>query len=334
MPIVYIADPMSGPLHTFLAHAFGTPQPMVFAPAWLASIWTPTMAEIALLIQLGTALLMLPTVGFYTQRLAAAVAPSPFGANRWRALALSAILLSVVLLAGLAVDQRVAGYAREELVKQGAVVIENVVRDLDTQIQAAEQAARLLAGTARVITLFSDPSPAALDAVHQALDHFNGVLHTSVCYLMTATGTVIATSNRFERNSFMGQNYAFRPYFKEALHGNTGIYLARGVTSQEVGLYAARPVVTSSNTVGIITVKAPLGRIGLPDDFGDRVALVSPDGVILTTNHAPWSFCSVWPLTAEHYDRVRHSRQFGDLSSRAVLLPVMPADRATVDIEN
>ncbi len=66
------------------------------------------------------------------------------------------------------------------------------------------------------------PEPARWQNLAEAnatLDHFKKTLAADVCYLMDPSGKTIASTNRNAPDSFVGQNFAFRPYFKDAISG-------------------------------------------------------------------------------------------------------------------
>src|SRR5690554_7596418 len=62
-------------------------------------------------------------------------------------------------------------------------------------------------------------------------------------YLMDLTGMTIAANNFGQPDTFVGNNYAFRPYFSEAVAtGESVAYFALGKISSERGLYFTHPV--------------------------------------------------------------------------------------------
>ena len=58
--------------------------------------------------------------------------------------------------------------------------------------------------------------------------------------------------------SFVGNNYGFRPYFRDALTHGSGLYAAMGITSKQAGLYYARPVLNGSQPLGVAVIKVKL----------------------------------------------------------------------------
>ena len=74
----------------------------------------------------------------------------------------------------------------------------------------------------------TQPSTENLDSVNRILDIYNSSMETSVCYLINGDGITIASSNRNDLDSFVGNNYSFRSYFRGAIQGETVVYMAQG----------------------------------------------------------------------------------------------------------
>lgn len=64
-------------------------------------------------------------------------------------------------------------------------------------------------------SLLTQPSAQNLIGANKILDLYNSSLQTDVCYLMNTDGITVASSNRSTEDSFVGKNYAFRPYFEK-----------------------------------------------------------------------------------------------------------------------
>ncbi|MDH3392633.1 MAG: hypothetical protein OEL66_01405, partial [Desulfobulbaceae bacterium] len=104
-------------------------------------------------------------------------------------------------------------------------------------MSAFQKNAELLAGLDTVRNVFSRRDQTSLAAVNEDLDYFQKSLDVSVCYLMDHDGNTFASTNRNSSTSFVGKNYHFRPYFKEAIQGRPFVYAAVGVTTGKRGLY-------------------------------------------------------------------------------------------------
>jgi PAS domain S-box-containing protein len=158
-------------------------------------------------------------------------------------------------------------------------------------------------------------SPRAINRVNAALDHFADSLEADVCYLMNREGITIASSNRMDPDSFVGQSFAFRPYFREAIGGAHGAYLALGVTSGKRGVYQSYPVYSNpaKPPVGVAVIKSSIEKgeleLGLLAD--DIVLITDPAGVIFISNRPEWLLQLAWQKTPEEILAIKEERQFG-----------------------
>ncbi|MDR6216084.1 PAS domain S-box-containing protein [Paracidovorax wautersii] len=133
-------------------------------------------------------------------------------------------------------------------------------------------------------------------------------------YVLSADGTVVAHDTA--DTAAIGQNLAFRPYFRQAMAGAVNVYAAVGTNTLERGLYHAAPLYEgdspASNIIGAVLLKvafdaydAMLGRVGHP------MLLLSPQGVAFASTRPEWQYAMEPPLTQERIDAVRQLRQFG-----------------------
>lgn len=194
----------------------------------------------------------------------------------------------------------------------------------------------LAQNTASTLSLFPSIENALLDgekdreSANLILDQYQKILGDSVCYLLNKDGLVIASSNRFAPDSFLGKNYAFRPYFKEAIQGRSGAYFATGITSKRSGFYASQPVKNSQGTVlGVVVIKINLDDFERVFRLNENVFIVNPDGVIFLSGKLQESGKTLVPLTDSLKNTLRESQQFGNASFEP-LFSVWPQIGSTV----
>jgi len=136
-----------------------------------------------------------------------------------------------------------------------------------------DEGTRLLATSPGILEFYRSPTPAAQSNAHAVLDRYSMSFNAAVTYAMDTGGTVIASSNRDHPDSFMGQNYAFRPYFRTAMAGKPNGFFALGITSGKRGYYSGAPVINSSGTTtGVVVMKYSMNRLdslfsSMPDVF-------------------------------------------------------------------
>src|SRR5690606_9966756 len=86
------------------------------------------------------------------------------------------------------------------------------------------------------------PSAEAVAAANRLYGRISREIGASDVYAMDATGTTLAASNWADTPTFVGQNFADRPYFIEAMQGRLGRFFAPGTTSDKRYYYFAYPL--------------------------------------------------------------------------------------------
>lgn len=118
----------------------------------------------------------------------------------------------------------------------------------------------------------------SLDSANEYLEMIADHAGADELFLIDASGKTIAASNWKEPGSFVGQNYAFRPYFQDALAVGKGQLYAIGVTTGIPGYFLSSRV-EFEGKVGVMVVKLDLrplqqtwrvarADVGLADEFG------------------------------------------------------------------
>lgn len=102
----------------------------------------------------------------------------------------------------------------------------------------------------------------SIDRGNRLLQRISDTAGALDIYVMDTTGHTIAASNWDLDRSFLGQNFAWRPYFRRAVKGGLGLYHAVGTTSGQRGFFFSHPVQNDAGKiVGVIAVKVDLERI-------------------------------------------------------------------------
>ena len=205
--------------------------------------------------------------------------------------------------------------AFQEVERQAASHAEMIKKNLSSFLSENIKPSKTLAGMDEFIAALTKPNDDSIAKANAMLDHFNASLKTDVCYLMDTNGNTIASSNRRDPDSFVGDNFSFRPYFQKAIQGTPATYLALGVTSDKRGVYYSHPVNKKGqkHPMGVVVIKASIGRVEkeLPPFTDEIVLVVNPDGIIFISNYKEWLFHSLWKLSTEKESRISVSLQFG-----------------------
>jgi len=147
----------------------------------------------------------------------------------------------------------------------------------------------------------------AVDTANGYLDTVNNSAGSNALFVVDATGIALASSNR----SFIGNSYAFRPYFKDAKSKGEGRYYAVGATTREPGYFLSRRIQTAAGNVGVIVAKVDLKRLEQTwTAANEQVSLVDGAGVIFLSNVEGWRYQTLFPLSSEDRDRIRLEKQY------------------------
>jgi diguanylate cyclase (GGDEF)-like protein len=233
------------------------------------------------------------------------------------------LVLVLALLAGVTgaflEGQHLAQERVEATLDRGSVSLRNLLqRDLDNPLLVPE----VLSTTPMVRSLLANPSPQAAAAQSELLEETARNTRVDVIYLMNLKGDCLAASNWRAADSFVGKNYGFRPYFQQALAGQTGRYIAKGVTSARIGYYLARAVTVGGEIRGVMVVKISFDTLQTRiDELWRRNKefniLTDGNGVVVLAPVNAFTFKTMQALPEATRKAVEASRQYG-----ADLLPM------------
>nr|WP_320012066.1 ATP-binding protein [uncultured Desulfobulbus sp.] len=166
-------------------------------------------------------------------------------------------------------------------------------------------------------------------ALLRVLNTAQGALNVAYIYVMNTDGRVIGCSTGIHGASLTGEQYSFRPYFTQALAGQSCFYPAVGVTTNKKGFYFSAPIYGGGKDQpdGVLVIKTHSEFIDTfftgPKDTVEAM-LLSKDGAIFASTISEWTFKRSWPIEQARYESLLYSRQFGD--NPLELLPVSLRD--------
>ncbi len=231
------------------------------------------------------------------------------------AMALAAACLAGSVAVGLIVLHLATGLTMAEGRARAEATLTLTAQALDGHLLRYESVPDLLADNDDVRALLTAPgSRAARGAVNLWLADKNAQLDASDIYVMTPDGVTIAASNHTRADSFIGQNFAYRPYFQAALAGEKGRFYAIGTTSGVRGYYFAAPVRDEGGAIiGVIAVKIGLDVIEAEWRLQEaRIIVTDPEGIVFLSSEPSWLFRGLLPLTADRLARSQQSRRYAD----------------------
>ncbi|WP_424934162.1 ATP-binding protein [Amaricoccus macauensis] len=151
-----------------------------------------------------------------------------------------------------------------------------------------------------------------LAKLNSDLEMWNATSGSAVTYVLDREGTTIASSNWADPDSFVGSNFAFRPYFREAMQGQLGRFFGLGTTSGQRGQYFAAPVrAPDLSIIGAIVTKTDV--TGLEQDLRlSRAEIFVSDsaGVVILAGNPAFRLTSLGDLAPDEARRISAERQF------------------------
>lgn len=185
-------------------------------------------------------------------------------------------------------------------------------QSFSSSIDQYEYLPALVAGNNQVHSALIDAEPKTSDLNHR-LKFIAQRAGADTVYVMNRDGRVIATSNFDLPNSFLNQNYAFRPYFAKAiLEKSRQFYYAVGVTTGIPGFFISEPVIDNrANVIGVVVVKLNLTRWEKSwQDAGQNVLVTNENNVVILSGQDAWRYRSIGELSEPTLQMIRQQRQF------------------------
>jgi len=199
-----------------------------------------------------------------------------------------------------------------QLAQKEASTLTLAVEGLNGSLQRFEALPALIAERPEVIAALQTPSDdVLLSQVNTELRRKAEQVGLSDIFLMDRSGNTIAASNHWKELSFVGRNFQYRPYFKQALDGQQGQFFALGTTSGERGYFYAEAVRNGSDVIGVLAVKFTVDRFEDAWRAGDNVIAVKDDvGVVFMSNRNEWHFRTFAPLSDPARTRIEATRKY------------------------
>lgn len=250
----------------------------------------------------------------------------PFFPDDLRSRAGRSIVAAVVALSLLAALIWVAGYVaagrtRADIAARtnSAAILHAAV--LRSELEKYRSLPFVLAEDADVRDAVASRDRARLVDLDRKLEEVQQQTRAAVVYVLDIHGVAIAASNWQRPDSFVGSDYSYRPYFRDALRGAAAEHFALGAVSKRPGLFFARPVMQNGRSIGVVVVKVEFDALEQEwRSSSDPAFVTEAHGVILVTSLPEWRFRTLAPLDPGARARLRASHQFGPAALDPLLL--------------
>lgn len=223
--------------------------------------------------------------------------------HRWRSLVILALLLAPLLWPLQYFAER---YYSEQLAEQNRQTLDLYVANLLGTLRRYEELPQILGGLPVLRQALQQPGDPLLQKIaNEALADIRRRTGADVIYLLQPDGTTQVASNWAQADSFVHRNFAFRPYYCEAMQGRLARFFGLGTTSIKRGYYFASAVKEGSRIIGVLVVKVDLEHIErLWGNSPEQLLVIDNYGVVILSSREDWRFHASRPLSAAERDEI------------------------------
>ncbi len=225
---------------------------------------------------------------------------------------LFALIIAVCVLIGYVVYQFVFSREIDREVDRNRQYLESLSLSLNATLQKYEELPLVIAQDRRIRNALEHANKSGiLGEANRYLERINQILGTETVYTMNEHGLTIVSSNWNKPDSFVGDNYAFRPYYIDAVRQGVGKFYGVGIASGKAGYYIAYPIKSDQDLLGVITIKIGLAEIqkALSETKNDLV-VINEDGVVILSSDPANRYKTTRILDEAALERIANTRQF------------------------
>ncbi|MBF0486525.1 MAG: GAF domain-containing protein [Nitrospirae bacterium] len=155
--------------------------------------------------------------------------------------------------------------------------------------------------------------PVDQNEMNEYLSQYNESIEASVTYIINKNGVAIASSDYKSATSFVGQDYAFREYFQNAIKGIPDEDIAIGTVSKKLGYYRSYPIRNAVEIIGVAVIKYDV-NIFTPQNTNSKeiVLIADDDGVIFHTSDKRYLYHALHKLPEDVLQKIRHDKSYAD----------------------
>ncbi|MGY2572868.1 sensor histidine kinase [Vibrio sp. C8] len=205
-------------------------------------------------------------------------------------------------------------YSYQSLLIEQQSELERFSSHISAKLDKYAHIPRLLSKDKELVDALSHPENSAqIDLTNRYLEQVNEVIQAADTYLLDGIGNTIASSNWNLDRSFIGRNFAWRPYFYDAISGQKSQYFALGSTSGQRGYYYAYPVIYAAEVIGVVVVKMDLSSI--EDNWQNKnsyFVATDDNNIVFMSSRSDWLFHSVSELSEQSRQKIQETRQYLD----------------------
>lgn len=183
--------------------------------------------------------------------------------------------------------------------------------EVDRQLTQYSFIPKILAGDAQIREAVSSRTAQAIESANLRLRTTQEASGLEFAFLLDTRGLTIASSNHADLVSFVGINYSFRPYFKQAVTGESATFFAVGATTGVPGYFIAEPVVNTHKVLGVVVAKVDLDVIVRNWTGMEHDTMVTDEtGVIILSTRTNLLYTPTRILSESQQNQLQRERRY------------------------
>lgn len=225
---------------------------------------------------------------------------------RWLKSVVGVLLLLLFTLLGLFSHQLI----RQSVFEDAQQRLVNVAAQFEVEVDKYKFLTRFLAVHPAILAELNQEDAAAL--LNLKLEQLNTALGSDVIFLVDPLGNTMASSNWRQHDSFVGENYSFRPYFTEALGGMSFNFFALGTKSGKRGYFFSHAIQQEGQIIAVLVVKVDLS--GFEQSIREQLShfmLTDHNGVVFFSSSSEWNYHGLTELSDDLRSELAHTKQYG-----------------------
>ncbi|KRA40243.1 sensor histidine kinase [Devosia sp. Root635] len=240
-------------------------------------------------------------------------------------------LVAVFVVAGVALGCWRLAYLRQfgEVERQVQDRLTINLRSVESEIERFRYLPGVIGQDGRVVAALQQPgSMTSSGAANGYLQAVRGMSGADELYVLNLAGQTIAASNWDEPGSFVGHNYAFRPYFLDAMATGSGRFYAVGVTTGKPGYFLSGRVDIGGEPIGVVVAKVDMGPLAMTwAAAGEMSAVADRDGIVFLSGDPRWNYRPLQTLAGDTIELLQAERRYDGIDIAAAA-PLAPAEAA------
>ncbi|WP_299742415.1 ATP-binding protein [Devosia sp.] len=246
-----------------------------------------------------------------------------------RQLILAGVALAVVLATGWAAFEVALSGAIANAGQQSDRRLALFDRTLEAIIERFHYLPSSMALAAETRAILADPTnPDLREAANGFLSKLNDTAGAGELFIMAKDGNVVAASNWWAYDSFVGENLAYRPYFEEAIRDGDAKFYAVGTVTGVAGYFLARRIDGPDGALGVAVTKINLGEIEANWwRSGELLVIVDTNNVAILSTRPDWRYRPLSLIGPGEIGRIADERRYGEtgLDNRPIAADIWPS---------